>query len=158
MAKKFTHDEYIAGRRLVRFSRTQAGNKLCVSCEAITLDEYNEGETVASCIIRDNGQEPCVTSVDIIALLQQLVQDSFSVEEKNRIRRNLEGFRPATIAKAKPETEHFFRKIMDFPEPKPRNIEKDVKVFEWSVLPAALEKIIHKYVCVPFGSLRHYTR
>lgn len=152
MSKDFTPEEYQAGRRLVRFSRTQDGNKLCVSCEAITPDDYTEGDIVASCIIRDNREEPCVTSVDIIVLLQRLVQDSFSVEEKNRIRRNLEGFHPATIAKTKPDTEVFFRRIMDFPEPKPRNIEKDVKVFEWTVLPAALEKIIHKYVHTPLGT------
>jgi hypothetical protein len=35
---------------------------------------------------------------------------------------------------------------MDFPDPKPRNIEKDVKVFDWSLLPQALGKIISKYV------------
>lgn len=35
---------------------------------------------------------------------------------------------------------------MDFPDPKPRNIEKDLKVFEWNLLGQALEKILSKYV------------
>jgi hypothetical protein len=35
---------------------------------------------------------------------------------------------------------------MGFPNPKPRNIEKDVKVFPWEVLGSALKKIIGKYV------------
>ncbi|KAK9701438.1 hypothetical protein K7432_011706 [Basidiobolus ranarum] len=34
---------------------------------------------------------------------------------------------------------------MSFPNPKPRNIEKDVKVFPWKILPLALKKIIGKY-------------
>jgi hypothetical protein len=35
---------------------------------------------------------------------------------------------------------------MGFPNPKPRNIEKDVKVFPWDILSSALKKIIGKYV------------
>ncbi|KAJ1669463.1 hypothetical protein EV182_008750, partial [Spiromyces aspiralis] len=35
---------------------------------------------------------------------------------------------------------------MSFPNPKPRNIEKDVKVFSWKILPFALKKIIGKYM------------
>ena len=34
---------------------------------------------------------------------------------------------------------------MGFPNPKPRNIEKDVKVFPWKILAHALKKIISKY-------------
>ncbi|KAF9394750.1 hypothetical protein CPC16_010400 [Podila verticillata] len=45
----------------------------------------------------------------------------------------------------KPESAEFFKLIMSFPNPKPRNIEKDVKVFPWKVLPYALKKIIGKY-------------
>ena len=86
-----------------------------------------------------------VTSVDTILLLEALVAARFTVEEKNRIRRNLEGFKPDTVSKAKPETEEFFKVIMGFPNPKPRNIEKDVKVFPWKVLQIALQKIISKY-------------
>ncbi|KAJ2684774.1 hypothetical protein GGH99_003942, partial [Coemansia sp. RSA 1285] len=66
-------------------------------------------------------------------------------EEKNRIRRNLEGFRPLTVSKCKSESADFFKLIMSFPNPKPRNIEKDVKVFPWRILPLALKKIIGKY-------------
>ena len=95
-----------------------------------------------------------VTSVDIIFLLECLVGDIFNIEEKNRIRRNLEGFRPKTVSKNKVGTEEFFQKIMDFPAPKPRNIEKDVKVFDWGVLPQALDKIISKYVSQHWSASR----
>ncbi|KAI0371050.1 hypothetical protein BV20DRAFT_979097 [Pilatotrama ljubarskyi] len=151
-------EERRMGRRLVRFSRVQEGCTLRVACEAIRPSEYTDGDTVVSCIYRPAdatgpGDNPvskcCITSVDIIFLLECLVGDIFNIEEKNRIRRNLEGFRPKTVSKNKVGTEAFFQKIMDFPAPKPRNIEKDVKVFDWAVLPQALDKIISKYTLYP---------
>ncbi|KAI0743444.1 hypothetical protein C8Q80DRAFT_1272145 [Daedaleopsis nitida] len=151
-------EERRLGRRLVRFTRVQDGCTLHVVCEAIQPSDYVDGDTVVSCIHRSSdatgsADQPtsdcCITSVDIIFLLECLVGDIFNIEEKNRIRRNLEGFRPKTVSKNKAGTEEFFQKIMDFPAPKPRNIEKDVKVFDWAVLPQALDKIISKYTLYP---------
>jgi len=136
------------GRRLVRFEKVQEGCNLQVTCEAIEQEDYYDGDTVVSCIYRDDEDSCCITSVDIIYLLEKLVDDEFEVEEKNRIRRNLEGFRPTTVSKHRSGFEDFFQRIMDFPDPKPRNIEKDVKVFDWAMLPQALDKIISKYVRV----------
>ncbi|OBZ66597.1 hypothetical protein A0H81_13482 [Grifola frondosa] len=127
MSKGWDDEEIHAGRRLVRFSRTQEGSTLIVSCEALKQEDYVEGEMVVSCIYRPDTDSCCITSVDIIFLLESIVGDIFNIEEKNRIRRNLEGFRPKT----------------------PRNIEKDVKVFEWALLPQALDKIISKYTLYP---------
>ncbi|KAL5584140.1 hypothetical protein FOVSG1_015491 [Fusarium oxysporum f. sp. vasinfectum] len=89
--------------------------------------------------------------VDIFYLLEQLIAapNRFSVEEKNRIRRNLEGFHPQTVSKAKPDSEEFFKIIMGFPNHKPRNIEKDIKVFPWKILESALKKNIGKYSVNP---------
>jgi len=134
------------GRRLVRFGRVLEGCNLQVTCEGIEQEDYHDGDVVVSCIYRDDEDSCCITSVDIIYLLEKLVDDEFEVEEKNRIRRNLEGFRPTTVSKHKSGFEDFFQRIMDFPDPKPRNIEKDVKVFDWALLPQALDKIISKYV------------
>ncbi|KAJ2476882.1 hypothetical protein IWW47_006270, partial [Coemansia sp. RSA 2052] len=100
---------------------------------------------VVSCIYWEEKQDFFVTSVDCIHLLESLIAVRFTVEEKNRIRRNLEGFRPLTVSKCKPDSADFFKLIMSFPNPKPRNIEKDVKVFPWRILPMALKKIIGKY-------------
>ena len=136
------------GRRLVRFKRVQEGHKLKVYCEGIDQADYHDGDIVVSCICREEGDSYCITSVDIIYLLEKLVDDEFEVEEKNRIRRNLEGLRPTTVSKHRPGFEELFQRIMDFPDPKPRNIEKDVKVFDWDLLPQALDKIISKYVSV----------
>ncbi|KAI8590619.1 hypothetical protein BDZ88DRAFT_414299 [Geranomyces variabilis] len=68
---------------------------------------------------------------------------SLDVPQKNRIRRNLESLGPTTISK-KPDTNAFFAQIMSYTDPKPRNIEKDVKVFPWALLKPALEKILFK--------------
>ncbi|KAJ3793566.1 hypothetical protein GGU11DRAFT_394735 [Lentinula aff. detonsa] len=137
--------EMRVGRRLVRFTKVQDGRKLIVSCEAISQDDYRENDSVISCIYREETQSYYVTSVDIIYLLERLTNDEFPVEEKNRIRRNLEGLRPTTVSKHKQGFEFFFQRIMEFPDPKPRNIEKDLKVFEWSLLGQALDKILSKY-------------
>lgn len=123
-------------------------NRLQVSCEIIPQEEYKatEEEIVISCIYRAERRDCVFTSVDVIYLLERLVGEPFCVEEKNRIRRNLEGLKPSTVSKSGGASEAFFRHIMGFPPPQPRNIEKDVKVFPWSKLPEAVEKIILKYV------------
>jgi hypothetical protein len=134
------------GRRLVRFKRQQRGHRLKISCEPVPQDDYSSSDIVISCIYREEANQFFVTSVDIIYLLEKLVDSHFEVEEKNRIRRNLEGLKPVTVSKNRPGFEAFFQLIMDFPDPRPRNIEKDLKVFEWKLLAAALDKIISKYV------------
>ncbi|KAK2467789.1 hypothetical protein APHAL10511_000084 [Amanita phalloides] len=137
--------ELQAGRRLVRFGKVQDGRRLIVSCEPISQEEYCEQDSVISCIYREETETCFVTSVDVIYLLERLTNGEFPVEEKNRIRRNLEGLRPTTVSKHKPGYEEFFQRIMEFPDPKPRNIEKDLKVFKWNLLGQALEKILSKY-------------
>ncbi|KDR75411.1 hypothetical protein GALMADRAFT_554495 [Galerina marginata CBS 339.88] len=141
----WTQQELTAGRRLVRFAKVQDGRRLIVSCEPILQEEYCENDSVISCIYRAQSDTCYVTSVDVIYLLERLTNGDFPVEEKNRIRRNLEGLRPTTVSKHKAGFSDFFQRIMDFPDPKPRNIEKDLKVFEWNLLGQALEKILNKY-------------
>ncbi|KAI9305193.1 hypothetical protein BJ944DRAFT_288025 [Cunninghamella echinulata] len=111
--------------------------------------------TIVSCIYWDEKNEFYVTSVDCIHLLEDLMNVRFTVEEKNRVRRNLEGFRPLTVSKCKAESAEFFKLIMSFPNPKPRNIEKDVKVFPWRTLPYALKKIVTKYTASPYSMHDH---
>lgn len=137
------------GRRLVRFFKVRDEHKLIVSCEAIPQEAYRESDAVISCIYMDETDSCYVTSVDIIYLLERLSNDEFPVEEKNRIRRNLAGLSPITVTKQKHFFTPFFQRIMDFPDPKPRNIEKDLKVFEWTSLVQALERILAKYVGAP---------
>lgn len=152
MSANWTPAEWDANRRLVEFKRSQSGSVISATFKAVTADtrDTRDGPSICvSCIYWEEKKECYVTSVDAIQLLEALVGVRFTVEEKNRIRRNLEGFRPATVSKAKPENEEFFKLIMGFPNPKPRNIEKDVKVFPWRILAGALKKIIGKYASHP---------
>ncbi|KAK4046942.1 hypothetical protein OIV83_005733 [Microbotryomycetes sp. JL201] len=151
MAMGWSNEEWTNRRRLIQFWRQQEGNVINASFRPIAQEEYVPNTIVVSCIFRDEWNECFVTSVDTIYLLEALVGVRFSVEEKNRIRRNLEGFKPMTVSKTKADSEPFFKLIMGFPNPKPRNIEKDVKVFQWKVLSSALEKIIGKYSATYLG-------
>ena len=151
MAENWTQEEWSNRRRIVMFRRSQAGSTLNASFRPVPVNERPPNSICISCIWWQEKNECFVTSVDTIYLLEQLVMGPtrFSVEEKNRIRRNLEGFHPLTVSKGKTESEEFFKLIMAFPNPKPRNIEKDVKVFPWKILESALKKIIGKYSASP---------
>jgi len=81
--------------------------------------------------------------VDAIYLLEGLIGARFSIEEKNRVRRNLQRCKPDTISKTKPATEEFFAVLMNFPTPKPRHIEKDIKVSFLSLLPLSSFSSLH---------------
>ncbi|KAL5325771.1 hypothetical protein ACEPPN_006904 [Leptodophora sp. 'Broadleaf-Isolate-01'] len=153
MAVHWSEEEWESRRRLVQFNRSQSGSTITTTFHAISPDDRSPNSTCISCIYWEEKQECFVTSVDTIYLLEQLVAARFTVEEKNRIRRNLEGFRPLTVSKGKSDSEEFFKVIMAFPAPKPRNIEKDVKVFHWKDLASALKKIIGKYSASPSSTL-----
>jgi len=150
MQDSWTADERAAKRRLVRFQGEQDGSTINTYFKAVKPEDrpssHETRERRVSCIYWEERDSYFVTSVDTIALLETLVGARFTVEEKNRIRRNLETHHPLTVSKAKPDTESFFKVIMGLPNPKPRNIEKDVKVFPWPVLGQALTKVISKYV------------
>lgn len=151
MMENWTTTEKESERRLVEFWRKQQDNQvLCRFEPLILLGEVNvrqelKNRIVVSCIYWKSKNDYYITSVDCISLLESLIGVGFTVEEKNRVRRNLEGFKPQTVSKLKPDSADFFKLIMGFPHPKPRNIEKDLKVFPWSILATALKKIISKY-------------
>ncbi|RKF59613.1 putative transcriptional regulator medusa [Erysiphe neolycopersici] len=153
MAQSWTDEEINCRRRLVLFKRSQSGSTITTKFNSVRLDDRPKDSICISCIYWEEKRDFFITSVDTIYLLQKLVAAQFTVEEKNRIRRNLEGFRPLTVSKGKAESEEFFKIIMAFPTPKPRNIEKDVKVFHWSDLSSALQKIIGKYSASPSSIL-----
>ena len=146
MADDWSDEEFAAKRRLVQFWRSQKDNTIMTNFKPVAPEDRPSPSICISCILWESKGECYVTSVDTIYLLESLVAVRFTVEEKNRIRRNLEGFQPLTVSKGKADSEDFFKLIMGFPNPKPRNIEKDVKVFKWKTLTHALKKIIGKYV------------
>lgn len=142
----WTEEEWDNRRRLVEFHRQQRGSEIIADFQTVSPTERSTSSICISCIYWREKNAAYVTSVDCIYLLESLIGEKFTVEEKNRIRRNLEGFKPMTVSKGKPDSESFFKVIMNFSEPKPRNIEKDVKVFPWKILKDALKKIVGKYV------------
>jgi hypothetical protein len=146
MGDNWSQEESDSKRRLVEFQRSQHGSTITTTFAPTTIEARKGQGICVSCIWWEEKNECYITSVDTIYLLEQLVNVRFTVEEKNRIRRNLEGFHPLTVSKARADSERFFKVIMGFPNPKPRNIEKDVKVFPWKILAHALKKIISKYV------------
>lgn len=86
---------------------------------------------------------------------QARVLKAIDQKEVNRIRRNLISFKSITLGKESEEMGFggseeemaFFHTIMGFNNPKPRKIEKKLKVYEWSIVETALDKIMKKY-CV----------
>jgi hypothetical protein len=145
MAEGWSNDEWDTKRRLVRFTRRQHISAIHADFVAVLPEDHQRNSICISCIWWEEKRDFYVTIVDTIFLLESLVAVRFTVEEKNRIRRNLEGFRPLTVSKSKAGSEEFFKLIMGFPNPKPRNIERDFKVFPWKILAHALKKIISKY-------------
>jgi hypothetical protein len=148
MAKGWASEEWTAKRRLVKVWRRQEGHSIFLAFASMTQAQWqNEKDcVVVSCMFREDKNSCWITSVDMLYLLEAVIGQRFSVEEKNRIRRNLEGFRPQTVSKNKPGSDAFFRTIMNYPNPKPRNIEKDVKVFPWEAVSGSIKKIVSKYV------------
>ncbi|EJD52701.1 hypothetical protein AURDEDRAFT_111300 [Auricularia subglabra TFB-10046 SS5] len=153
MTRGWNDEEIEMSRRLVRFDSRLQGPEVHVSFWAISQADYAtvppvKGTTVISCIHDASRKDYVVTSVDILHLLEVILYAEFGIDERNRIRRNLEGLRPKSISKSQPDTESLFSLIMEFPYPKPRSIEKSLKVFRWSTLSSALNKIIDKFSAV----------
>ena len=161
---QWTLQECQENRRIVAFHKIARGDVIQLDCFPVPAQEYKENMITISCIrwipsppheLNHKLAGKCVfTSVDIILLLERLTRDNgqplFSVQEKNRIRRNLEGYHPETVKK-EGVTLRFFNQVMSYAQPKTRNIEKDIKVFLWSDITKALRKIVQKYT--PNGSI-----
>ena len=142
LSMDWTKEENLAHRRLVQFWRVPTTSKIKVCCDFCVLskDECNNqqrqgcftapsdngrpGVVVMSCITF--GQNLWVTSVDLIHLLECIMRITLNIEEKNRIRRNLEGFHPITVSKHEEETVDLFYHVMGFKAPVPRSTGKDV--------------------------------
>jgi hypothetical protein len=146
ITKDWTLDEISKNRRIVMFNRSWSGCTITTTFSPIALEDARNSICI-SCIFWEAKHDYFVTSFDIIYLLEQLVAVTFTKEEKGRIRRNLEKFRPVTVSNAKPDPA-FFELIMEFPSPRPRSNDKDIKVFLWKSLVHALKKVISKYVCI----------
>ncbi|KAF8499699.1 hypothetical protein F5888DRAFT_104315 [Russula emetica] len=155
-----TKEEERAGRRLVAFDRKVVGDSVHLSFRRISPEEYTERLFVISCIyhkatvevktpdqrVQKVTRERWFTSVEILKLVEFIADGKSSSDDKSRNRRNLEFIKPTTVTRA--GLPQFFQLLMDFPLPKPRGIEKDIKVFPWDSLEAGLMKVMEKYAWV----------
>lgn len=146
MVHGWSDTEKSSGRRLVKFTFTYTlTNEIRIDFKAVSREKYVSGEPIISCIFWEERGQYIVTSVDIILLLEHIVKDSFGVKEKNRIRRNLQSLKPQTVSRSNRLIQRFFNLLMGMENPRPRNIEKDLKVFKWTDLFKALTKVMSKY-------------
>lgn len=146
MCENWTEEELEIGRRLVKFATVREGNNFVLSCSAIRQEAYNPEDVVISCIYYRGTDEYYVTSVDILYLFENVADEALGTSEKTRLRRNIQSFLPTRVEKADREYGQLYTQIMKFPPPKPRTIEKKIKVFRWVLLEDILSKIASKYV------------
>lgn len=162
MTENWTAEELKMNRRLVQFYRSQHGRFVNAGFDRVSPDDKAPKNTCVNCIYWEQRKECYITSVDAISILETLAGIRFDVQEKNRVRRNLEGMGPMTMRKDQehnqdqdqdPMSEQdredirsFFRVIMSLQNPRPRNIEKAIKVFRWTDLERMLKKVMSKYV------------
>lgn len=116
-----------------------------LKCRAIPPKHspFKEGTLVISCICWAENDWHVSMSVDILYMFEHLVGETFSTQEKSRIRWNLQFLRPSTVNRK--SSERIFNAVMAMEGPRSRNIEKDLKVFRWLSLNAALTKMLLKY-------------
>lgn len=146
LSGNWTEEELEIGRRLAKFTTVREGNNFILSCEIIRQEAYDTEDVVISCIYYKNTDEYYVTSVDILYLFENVADEALGTSEKTRLRRNIQSFLPTRVEKADREYGELYTQIMRFPPPKPRTIEKKIKVFRWVLLEDILSKIASKYV------------
>lgn len=163
MAKHWTPAEQASKRRLVQFWRTQTGTSVNTGFEPVVAEERSPNTLCISCIWWEERAECFLTSVDTLRLCSLVAGNDFDTKEHNRIRRNVSNMHPITIDKLREgkeeeeeeemedvfEIEKFFELVMGFNNPRPRQINKRLKVFPWRLLGSMLMKIMGKYVSYP---------
>ena len=146
LCENWSEEELEIGRRLAKFTTVREGNSFILSCEVIRQEAYDPEDVVISCIYYERTDEYYVTSVDILYLFENVADEALGTSEKTRLRRNIQSFLPTRVEKTDREYGELYTQIMKFPPPKPRTIEKKIKVFRWVLLEDILSKIASKYV------------
>ena len=146
LCENWSAEELEIGRRLAKFTTIREGSNFILSCEVIRQEAYDPEDVVISCIYYKCTDAYYVTSVDILYLFENVADEALGTSEKTRLRRNIQSFLPTRVEKADRDYGELYTQIMKFPPPKPRTIEKKIKVFRWLLLEDILSKIASKYV------------
>lgn len=152
MCQNWLPEEVASGRRLVHLQVARTLNAtISISGTPLPSSYYSrkDKKLVVSCVYWEEKKTYVVTSVDVIHVLEYLVGEPFSTEEKSRVRRNLQFLKPYTITRSGSECRGLFNSLMLMENPRPRHIEKDLKVFKWSDLFVAANKALTKYSANP---------
>ncbi|PKC58367.1 hypothetical protein RhiirA1_504437 [Rhizophagus irregularis] len=149
MTQSWSQEELNVRRRVVQFFKTRAKKRIMASFKAVDLIEQPKNGIFVSCLYWYDKKIQCdkwyFTSTDYLNLLESLTGIRLTSDEKNRIRRNLEEYKPITVGKNKNDSDEIYKDLMSYSFAKPRNVEKDIKLYEWRHLLHAVEKIINKY-------------
>lgn len=158
MQLNWCKEEQDEERRLVRLIvQRESYATFRILTEPVSPFSYspNDSSLVISCVSWKEKGLCVVTSVDVILVLEYLVGEHFSIEEKSRVRRNLQFLKPYTVTKSSNESRRLFSSLMSMENPRPRNIEKGLKVFEWSDLFVAVNRVLSKYSANPENTGAH---
>lgn len=150
MPTDWSEKELMNERRLVSLTVERDGCSIFrLKCKTVPPDYgvLEKDSLVISCIRWAEKDTHVLTSVDLLQVLEKLVGETFSTQEKSRIRRNLQFLRPITVNRT--SSARLFNAVMAMDNPRPRNIEKDLKVFRWLSLYMALTKVLSKYSVNP---------
>lgn len=150
MTEDWSAQELLHERRLVKLTVNREGpNLFHIATQSVSPD-YGVAEKnvlIISCIRWEERNTFVLTSVDLLHVLEHLVGETFTTQEKSRIRRNLQFLHPITVNRT--SSARLFNAVMAMENPRPRNIEKDLKVFKWLSMNVALTKVLSKYSVNP---------
>jgi hypothetical protein len=149
MTQSWSQEEFKVRRRVVQFFKSGGRKRVRVSFKVVDPKERPKNGIFVSCVYWYDKTTQCdkwyFTSTDYLNLFESLTGIRLTSDEKNRIRRNLEEYKPITIGKNKNDSDEIYKDLMTYSFAKPRNAEKDIKIYEWRHLIRAVEKIINKY-------------
>jgi hypothetical protein len=149
MTQSWSQEEYKVRRRVVQFFKNGEKKRIKATFKAIDPVERPKNGIFVSCVYWYDKIAHCdkwyFTSTDYLNLFESLIGIRLTSDEKNRIRRNLEEYKPITVGKNKNNSDEIYKDLMAYSFAKPRNAEKDIKIYEWKYLIHAVEKMVNKY-------------
>ena len=135
------------GRRIVRLSYTWDGPRHYITCEAIPLCSSTLGDIVISCIRWPHTNTFWFTSDELIAVLEQLLQISFSEMLKDEIVEDLSVFHPAKISMEAAGTHMFYKRVASYTSPRVIILRSQLEVLPWDALAAVLVRVLARFDC-----------
>lgn len=145
MTEDWTDEEKASRRRLIECTRTNDGADVYASFHVSSQADYAQEKVMVSCIAMDASfTKFCITSTDVILLLESLVLVRLHEADRKRLRLALNAFPFMTLTKSSPSTSEMHQTIVNYRDPMARNSDQALKVFHWNSLQEALHVILAK--------------